>query len=61
VAVQKLILSDEFCTKYIIPVEIVKYFGIAENGDLVLDGSCALCGHAAAWVIETFKGSRPAN
>ena len=53
VAMQKRILKNALCAKCNILVEIVDYTGTVENGDLILDGSCAVCGHAAARVVET--------
>jgi hypothetical protein len=52
---QKRILKSAFCAKCNIFVEIVNYYGTVENGDLMLDGTCGFCGHAAARVVETSK------
>lgn len=52
---QKRILKNAFCAKCNVVVEIVDYYGTVENGDLMIDGTCAFCGHAAARVVETSK------
>ena len=61
VEVQKRILKKAFCAKCDVFVEIVNYYGTVENGDLVLEGDCANCGHAAARVVETSKASHENN
>jgi hypothetical protein len=58
---QKRILKNAFCAKCNVVVEIVNYYGTVENSDLILDGTCAFCGHAAARVVETFKASHENN
>jgi hypothetical protein len=52
---QKRILKNAICAKCNVFVEIVNYCGALENGDLVLDGTCAFCGHTAARVVEMSK------
>ena len=61
VELQKHILKNAFCAKCNVVVEIVNYYGTVENGDLILDGICAFCGHAAARVVETSKISHKNN
>ena len=61
VAVQKRILKNAFCAKCNVPVELVNYYGTVENGDLILDGDCAVCGHAAARVVEISQASHKNN
>jgi hypothetical protein len=61
VAMQKRILKSALCAKCNIMVEIVNYSGTVENGDLILDGDCAFCGHAAARVVETSKANYKNN
>jgi len=61
VEIQKRILKNAFCAKCHVVVELVDYTGTVENGDLVLDGSCAVCGHAAARVVETSQASHENN
>jgi hypothetical protein len=58
---QKRILKNAFCAKCNVVVEIVNYYGTVENGDLILDGTCAFCGHAAARVVETSQASHENN
>jgi hypothetical protein len=58
VEVQKRILKKALCAKCNLLVEIVNYYGTVENGDLILDGDCAFCGHAAARVIEASQFNR---
>jgi len=61
VEIQKHILKNAFCAKCNILVEIVNYTGVVENGDLIFDGDCAVCGHAAARVVETSQASHENN
>jgi hypothetical protein len=57
VAVQNRILKNAFCAKCNHPVELLDYSGTVDKGDLVLEGSCAVCGHAAARVVETSQAN----
>ena len=61
VKVQKRILKSAVCSKCHTVVELVNYYGAVENGDLVLDGDCAVCGHAAARVVENPRASHKNN
>ena len=61
VAIQNRILRNAFCAKCNIPVKLVNYYGTVENGDLILEGDCAICGHAAARVVETSQASYEKN
>jgi hypothetical protein len=47
------ILKNVFCTRCKGSVEIVDYTGSEKNGDLVLEGSSANCGHRMVRVVET--------
>jgi len=38
-------------------VEIIDYYDTLQNGGLVLDSTCAFCGHAATKVVETSEVS----
>jgi hypothetical protein len=49
---QKRILKTALCAKCNAFVKIIDYHGMVENGDLVLDGTCSVCGHASARVVE---------
>jgi len=61
IEMQKRILKNAVCAKCNIFVEIVNYTGKVENGDLVLDGSCGFCGHAAARVVEFSQSTAKIN
>lgn len=61
IELQRSILKKAICAKCNVFVEIVDYTGTVENGDLILDGSCALCGHAAARVVEASQLKRENN
>ena len=47
------ILKAVFCTRCRTSVEIVDYKGTEKNGDVVLTGSCKVCGHKVVRVVET--------
>ena len=47
------ILKNVFCVKCSGSVEIVKFKVEESDGNLVLTGSCAQCGHKVARVVET--------
>jgi hypothetical protein len=53
------ILKAVFCTRCRTSVEIVDYTGTERNGDVVLSGSCKVCGHKVVRVIETSE--QPTN
>ncbi len=52
---KKKILANVFCAHCRGAVSIVKVTGTVKGDDLVLNGSCAVCGHDVARHIE---GSR---
>jgi len=58
---QKRILKSACCAKCDTFVEIVNYCGTVKDGDLCLDGDCAVCGHAASRVVETSKANYAKN
>jgi hypothetical protein len=58
---QKHILKTALCAKCNRFVEIIDYYGKVEDGDLVLDGTCAFCGHASARVVEPSQMRRENN
>ena len=60
-AMQERILRNAFCAKCNTPVKLVNYYGMVENGGLILEGDCAVCGHAAARVIEPSPFERGNN
>ena len=51
---QKRILANVFCVKCLVSVQIVKFRGdVDKRGDVILKGSCAVCGHDVVRVVET--------
>jgi hypothetical protein len=53
-AAQKRILAAVFCVKCRAPVQIVNFTGdVDKRGDVILIGSCAVCGHEVVRVVET--------
>jgi hypothetical protein len=54
------ILENVFCAKCK-GSEMVDYSGSEKNGDLVLEGSCANCGHRVVRVVETSEAPPPNN
>ena len=60
VGLQKRILKSACCAKCDTFVEIINYYGTVKDGDLCLDGDCAICGHAAASVVDASK-AKPKN
>ena len=52
---KKRILKSAICAKCNTFVELVNYYGTVEKGDLILEGDCSVCGHAAARVVEFSK------
>ena len=51
---QKRILAAVFCSKCLTSVQIVKFTGkVEKHGDVILKGSCAVCGHKVVRVVET--------
>lgn len=53
------ILKNVFCTRCRTSVEIVNYKGAEKKGDVILTGSCKLCGHQVVRVVETSE--QPTN
>jgi RNase P subunit RPR2 len=50
---QERILKNVFCVKCRTSVRIVNFTGdVEKNGDLILKGSCAICGHKVVRVWE---------
>ena len=47
------ILTNVFCVKCPGSVKIVKLTGEEQNGDVILKGACANCGHEVVRVLET--------
>ena len=55
------ILANVFCVKCRGAVEIVNVSGEEENGDLILNGSCAKCGNKVVRVVETSERDASGN
>ena len=50
--IKKIILANVFCSRCRGAVSIVNFTGTVKGGDLVLNGSCAVCGNEVARLIE---------
>ena len=57
----KSLLKIVFCQNCRGSVEIVKFTGEERDGNLVVKGSCAKCGHAVARVVETSQVDSSGN
>ena len=55
------ILANVFCVKCRGAVMITKFTGDEENGDVVLKGACAKCGHEVVRVVETSEHDNSGN
>lgn len=55
------ILANVFCVKCRGSVTITKFTGEEENGDVILKGSCAKCGHEVVRVVETSEHDHSGN
>ena len=60
-AAREQILKNVFCGNCRGSVEIIKFTGEEQDGNLVLKGSCAKCGHAVARVVETSQVDSSGN
>jgi len=47
------ILANVWCVKCRTSVQVTKFNGEEEKGDLILKGSCGQCGHEVVRVVET--------
>ena len=52
-SVRERILTNVFCVKCMGSVTITNFKGDEKNGDILLKGSCAKCGHEVAHIVET--------
>lgn len=50
---RKRIVKNVFCVKCGTWVEIVKFTATERDGDIILKGQCADCGHEVIRVVET--------
>jgi len=55
------ILANVFCVSCLQAVQIVEYRGTENNGDVLLEGKCAVCGHSVARLVETSEAQPPNN
>ena len=55
------ILKNVFCGKCRGSVEMVRFTGEEEKGDVILKGSCAVCGQAVVRVVETSERDLSGN
>jgi Zn ribbon nucleic-acid-binding protein len=55
------ILANVFCVKCRDSVTITKFTGEEENGDVILKGACAKCGHEVVRVVETSESYSSGN
>ena len=55
------ILKNVFCRKCRGSVEMLRFTGEEEKGDLILKGSCATCGQAVVRVVETSERDLSGN
>lgn len=55
------ILKNVWCVKCRGSVEMVRFTGEEENGDVILKGSCAGCGHEVVRVVETSERDLSGN
>jgi len=50
---QQRVLKNVFCGKCRTSVEMVQFTGKVEQGKIILEGLCAVCGGKAVRVLET--------
>jgi hypothetical protein len=55
------ILANVFCVKCRGSVTIKDFTGEEENGDVILKGACAKCGHEVVRVVETSEHDNSGN
>lgn len=55
------ILNNVFCVKCRGSVEIINFTGEERDGNLVLTGSCAQCGHEVVRLVETSQVDSSGN
>jgi hypothetical protein len=55
------ILENVFCGKCRTTVEMVMFTGKLERGDIILEGSCAVCGARVVRVLETSEQDEQRN
>ena len=50
---QQRVLKNVFCGKCRTSVEMVQFTGKVEHGNIILEGSCAVCGGKVVRLLET--------
>jgi len=55
------ILANVFCVKCRDSVTIINFNGEERNGDVILKGACAKCGHEVVRVVETSEHDNSGN
>lgn len=55
------ILTNVFCVKCRGSVRITNYSGEEENGNVILKGACAKCGHEVVRVVESSEADHSGN
>lgn len=55
------VLKNVFCVECLGSVEIIKFTGEEQHGNLVLTGSCATCGHKVVRVLDTSEVDSSGN
>jgi len=55
------ILANVFCVKCRDGVEITNFSGEEQNGDVILKGACAKCGHEVVRVVERSEAVHSGN
>jgi hypothetical protein len=55
------ILANVYCVKCRRSVTMVNFTGEEQNGDVILRGACANCGHDVVRVLETSETNRSLN
>jgi len=55
------ILANVFCGNCHGSVTITNFSGEEENGDVILKGACAKCGHEVVRVVETSEHDNSGN
>ena len=58
---QTRILANVFCVKCGESVQITNFTGEENQGDVILKGSCAKCGHEVVRVVETSESDHSKN
>jgi hypothetical protein len=55
------VLANVWCVKCRTSVTITKFTGEERNGAVILNGSCAKCGHEVVRVVETSEHDNSGN